>query len=204
MPLQARLDSIKLRLMRLGPSVPPIRLMIERALMGMGELSVGEARFLGELASRVAPGDSIIEIGTLFGFSTKVLVMFKPRGSPLITVDNYRWNPLGFSRSAHYDTTSRILADAAAHHDVSIVRKSKSEFYREYAGPPPGLVFFDANHSYEGVKEDLSWASAVGAKIVCGHDYCDKFPGVKRAVDEFGCPTVIETMFAFNLSEAPR
>jgi len=198
MALHARLESLILAVIRLGPSLPPIRMMLERALARSGELSVGEARFLGQLASQVTPGDPLIEIGTLFGTSAKVLVMFKPSASRLITVDNYRWNPYGFSRRMHYQLTSQILADAVANHDVSVVRKSKSEFYREYSGPQPGLVFFDANHTYDGVKEDLAWADTVGAKIICGHDYGDKFPGVKRAVDEFGSPTVVQRMFALR------
>jgi hypothetical protein len=35
-------------------------------------------------------------------------------------------------------------------------------------------------------KLDIAWARRVGAAIICGHDYCERFPGVIRAVDEFG------------------
>jgi hypothetical protein len=35
-------------------------------------------------------------------------------------------------------------------------------------------------------KVDIEWARGVGAAIICGHDYCERFPGVIRAVDEFG------------------
>lgn len=49
------------------------------------------------------------------------------------------------------------------------------------------LVFLDADHSYEAVRDDI-WAWALHVKpggILCGHDYGVKaFPGVKRAVDE--------------------
>jgi len=34
----------------------------------------------------------------------------------------------------------------------------------------------------------LLWAKNVGAKIICGHDYCDDFPGVVQIVDELGGP----------------
>ena len=50
------------------------------------------------------------------------------------------------------------------------------------------MVYIDALHTYEGVKEDIMlWRSMVGEDgIISGHDYHSKhFPGVKKAVDEF-------------------
>ena len=50
------------------------------------------------------------------------------------------------------------------------------------------LVFIDATHSEESVREDIQlWAPKVRpGGIVCGHDYNNKrFPGVKIAVDEY-------------------
>lgn len=53
---------------------------------------------------------------------------------------------------------------------------------------PDGLdfVFIDADHSYEGVKRDLTeWTPKVRAGgLISGHDI--SWPGVKRAVDESG------------------
>lgn len=49
------------------------------------------------------------------------------------------------------------------------------------------LVFIDADHSYESVKDDIShWKSKVKkGGILCGHDYGNEFhPGVKKSVDE--------------------
>lgn len=50
------------------------------------------------------------------------------------------------------------------------------------------FVFVDADHSYEGCKRDIeAWAPKVrDGGMVCGHDYSDLWPGVKRAVDETG------------------
>ena len=46
------------------------------------------------------------------------------------------------------------------------------------------MVFIDAFHQYKSVMEDLRWATALQVPIISGHDYCDKYPGVLRAVDE--------------------
>ena len=49
------------------------------------------------------------------------------------------------------------------------------------------LVFIDAEHTYEKVKQDIEvWLPLVKEnRILCGHDYNNKYhPGVKQAVDE--------------------
>ena len=49
------------------------------------------------------------------------------------------------------------------------------------------LVYIDALHAYEHVKEDLKlWRYKVRrGGFLCGHDYSKKFPGVMRALEEF-------------------
>jgi glycosyltransferase involved in cell wall biosynthesis len=50
------------------------------------------------------------------------------------------------------------------------------------------FVYLDADHSYEGLKSDISvWYEKVRVGgIIAGHDYGhENFPGVKKAVDEF-------------------
>ena len=48
------------------------------------------------------------------------------------------------------------------------------------------FVFIDAGHSYQAVLTDIQrWRSKVRVGgWLGGHDYCEKFPGVKRAVHE--------------------
>ena len=45
------------------------------------------------------------------------------------------------------------------------------------------LVFIDGDHSYEGAKADIEAWKPV-ARILAGHDYYERWPGVVRAVDE--------------------
>jgi predicted O-methyltransferase YrrM len=50
------------------------------------------------------------------------------------------------------------------------------------------FVFIDAGHRYERVKGDIeAWAPKVRkGGLITGHDYtCPKWPGVKRAADEY-------------------
>jgi hypothetical protein len=160
-----------------------------RALGNMGQLSIVESRLLGELVKSSDSSRPIIEIGTLFGFSTTVMTFSKSPNQRLLTVDNYSWNPLGLTPEAHFQTTSNRLKEATSGFGVEIIRMDKDEFYRTYSGPPPALFFCDADHSYEATKADLLWAKSVGASIICGDDYDHAYQlGTKQAVDELGGP----------------
>jgi hypothetical protein len=162
-------------------------LQIAHALAYEGHIRIEEAKFLLSLVSQTNADDPIIEVGTLFGYSTTVLATGKAASQKLITVDNYIWNSLGISAEAHRLSTLAALADARENHNVVVVSQDKNDFYKEYQGPPPGLFFCDAHHDYEPTLRDLTWAREIGAKIICGHDYNEKlFPGVVEAVKELG------------------
>jgi len=168
-----------------------------RALAVRSQLSIEEANFLAELVRSSDPTRPIIEIGTLFGWSTLVITLFKHQNQPLITVDNYSWNPLGMTPDAHYTATRLRLAEAGKHYNVQQIKMDKDDFYKQYSGEKPALFFCDADHGYEETLADLQWAKKVGADIVCGDDYApDKFPGVVRAVNESGgAQKVVDELF---------
>ena len=158
-----------------------------RGITAPGHITIEEARFLADLAQASAPDRPIVEIGTLFGFSTLVLARAKHPGQRLITVDNYCWNPLGLPPDAHARATAAVLQDAVKTQNVEVVRADKDDFYRAYAGSPPALFFCDADHAYEPTLRDLRWARDAGADIICGHDHHPlRHPGVVRAVSDLG------------------
>jgi hypothetical protein len=162
-------------------------LQIAHAISYEGHIGIDEAKFLLSLVSQTNADDPIIEVGTLFGYSTNILALGKAKSQRLITIDNYVWNSLGISAYAHQSCTHAALSDARQNHNVIVVCKDKEEFYKEYQGSPPGLFFCDAHHDYEPTLRDLVWARKIGAKIICGHDYDEKlFPGVVQAVREVG------------------
>lgn len=167
---------------------PSFRELISvQAVATPAEVSIEEARFLGELVKRTSAAEPIIEIGTLFGHSTSVLTFFKEPDQPLIGVDNFCWNPLDISPEYHEFATRRVLQQASEKYNVSVENVDKKDFFDNYDGPPPGLVFCDADHSTEATLEDINWARSVGAKIICGHDYGED-PRVSAAVDSLGGP----------------
>lgn len=137
--------------------------------------------------SQQLPGP-IVEIGTLFGRTATHMSLFKGPKQKIITVDTYTWNPWSLSRETHHQLTSHILHYLVQTGGVEQLKMDKNLFYATYRGPAPSLVFLDAIHTYEETKKDIVWAKSVGAAVICGHDYSDKFPGVQQVVNEFGGP----------------
>ena len=191
--------SFKERALRIAFRLPGYRALVQRVLLGRSEISVAEARFLGELVQRAPADRPIIEIGTLFGSSTRILALFKAAETPLITVDSFRWNPYGLTREQHARITRHALRELMQRDNVELVERDKQIFYAAYKGAPPGLVFLDAHHSYESTLADIRWAQSVGAALICGHDYRPAFPGVMRAVAESGgAAEVRDSMFVLK------
>ena len=144
---------------------------------------------LSKLVKRThgVPGP-IVEIGTLFGRTATHMALFTAPEQKIITVDTYTWNPWHLSRETHHFLTSQILFYLVQTGRVEQLKMDKNHFYATYRGPAPSLVFLDAIHTYEETKKDIQWAKSVGAHLIAGHDYSDRFPGVQQVVHEFGGP----------------
>lgn len=150
-----------------------------------GQISLAERRGLGEVTRNLTSDGPIIEIGTLFGKSTNVILENKKDDQKVVTVDRFSWNPCGFSKQQHRAITSEILSETDAEY-LEVIESDKDEFFRKYDGPAPAMVFIDADHSYEGTKNDILAALRLDTAVICGHDYSDDMPGVRQAVDECG------------------
>lgn len=158
-----------------------------------GQIKLKEARFLGNLVSNLKSDGPIIEIGTLFGWSTRVICLFKEPNREFITVDNFSWNQFNLPADMHFKITEQILAEAQSQYNVTLLRMDNVDFYNTYSGAPPALIFIDADHEYEKVKIDIEHAKKLNSFIICGHDYShERFPGVVKAVNEFGGPSKVE------------
>jgi hypothetical protein len=180
---------VRTRVRRAVRAVAKIDDWVSAALtLPIGQISLGEARALGALVSSLEGPGPIVEIGTLFGWSTRVMVLFKAPERELVTVDSYVWNPLSLPQERHERATGEALDEAVQNYHVRRVNQDKAAFYASYTGPAPALVFLDAIHSYEETRKDIEWARSVQAKTICLHDYSPTHPGVMRAVDEAGGP----------------
>lgn len=123
---------------------------------------------------------TIVEVGTLFGLTAREIDR-RMKGGRVIAVDNFSWNPFGLPPIVHENFTRSVLKGSG----VELVNASSHD-WRSAIKKKPDMIFFDADHRYEAVKEELLWAKAQGIKIISGHDYGNSNPrfGVTRAVDE--------------------
>jgi predicted O-methyltransferase YrrM len=125
-------------------------------------------------------GATVVEVGTLFGLTARELDTWIV-GGRVIAVDNFSWNPFGLPPAVHEAFTRQILRGTG----VELVNCSSEDWRKQVTGRID-MVFFDASHRYEDVKEECEWAKSAGIRIISGHDYGNPNPrfGVTRAVDE--------------------
>ena len=57
------------------------------------------------------------------------------------------------------------------------------------------FVYIDGLHTYEGCKSDIKdyYGIVKPGGWLCGHDYCERWPGVIKAVDEFAKGKEVKT-----------
>jgi hypothetical protein len=152
---------------------------------GQGTLDEADDAMLVALLHRAAmhPGP-IVEIGTLFGLTTRLIAAHARSDQAVITVDNFCWNPFGLPPALHEAFARKVLRTELAGGRVTLEVADSAAFRARYRGPVPALVFLDADHSYEPVRDEIAWAKSLGVPIICGHDYGVARFGVTRAVDQ--------------------
>ena len=134
-----------------------------------------------------------VEVGTLFGLTAKAIAAAKPN-LKVIAVDNFSWNPFGLPPAVHEAFTRRILDQELKRGQIELLNTSSEQFRKQVAESVPDAIFFDAQHQYEPVKSEITWAKSVGIPLISGHDYNNPNPrfGVTQAVNEVFGPASVE------------
>jgi hypothetical protein len=158
-----------------------------------------------EIAERLSPGSRWAEVGVADGYNA-IGVLSRIGGTMPILVDSWREASARYKDSG--DLAAKLTSDQwervyekarrlMARHGGTLIRKKSAEAAAEIEDASLDLVYIDAEHTYEAVKEDIaSWLPKVKAGgWIGGHDYDHpnesqkKLWGVKKAVDEvFGAP----------------
>jgi predicted O-methyltransferase YrrM len=146
-----------------------------------GWLTEGQGRRLYQEASRVPPGDWIVEIGSHHGRSTTVLAGGKSREVHLLAVDPFddpRWG----GGSAAFDTFKANIEELDDP-NVETFRGLSAEAAATWLGHPIGLLFIDGAHDVKSVLQDFDgWKPylAEGAKVAFHDAFCSI--GVTKAI----------------------
>ena len=163
-----------------------------------------------EFISVLPNNATVLELGVGFGRGTWAMLDALQRGITLQVLDSFEKNtPELWDNSLQFGSTLTLSSEDAAqfatlsntysHHDIFLysvnqhnnisqlttVHSISSELYIENNNTAAfGLVFLDADHSYESVKQQLNYFK--DCSLLTGHDYgSNGCPDVKLAVDDF-------------------
>lgn len=147
----------------------------------------------------------IVEMGSFVGRSTRALAEGNAHRGNVTAWDDFQHH----AENPGFEGEDLLELFRQNTSDLSNVMVWKGG----HDGPPPVLdgpidmVFIDGAHDYESVKRDIKWALAnvESGGLVCGHDYCEGWPGVVRAVDELvpGCELIEGTsIWAVTITKA--
>ncbi len=147
-----------------------------------GWMSFKEQYFLFENAKNM---ESVIELGSWKGKSTHAILS---SGCPkVVAVDT--WKGSKFEPEAHAEAASgSVFADFKKNvghfKNLEIIEGDINEVVNDVPDRGFDMVFIDAGHTYEEVKNDIRKWKGKAKILLCGHDYVSGWPGVIQAVDE--------------------
>lgn len=126
----------------------------------------------------------MVEVGVYKGRSCFFLAVEAfNSGKPIhvIAVDRFNWPTTGAR------DFSSLRREHGLTEMISMVEATSVQASRQFDDETLDFVFIDADHTYESVKADIAawWPKVKPGGILAGHDFCDEFPGVEQAVNEF-------------------
>ena len=139
-----------------------------------GWMSEKELQFLYDSAKEMK---SIVELGSYLGRSTVALA--EGVKEAVFAVDHWDWKGGGGLKmdGTEYE---QFLENTKDFDNIIVLKGTTMEASKKIG--KVDMVFIDADHSYEAVKQDIETWLPRTHKLICGHDY--DFDEVKKAVDE--------------------
>jgi autotransporter strand-loop-strand O-heptosyltransferase len=149
-----------------------------------GWMNYKECVWLHGVANKM---DSICEIGSWKGRSTHALLS-GTKGT-VTAVDHFKGSvgedgPHAEAKQPDDPVYRQFIENTKGFDNLNVYRSSSLEAAAHFEGQKFDMVFIDAEHSYEAVKKDIKAWKSKAKLLICGHDYSDDWPGVKRAVHE--------------------
>jgi len=129
------------------------------AVLIEGWLTRGQAAVLFDAVRSLAPGSTVVEIGSHQGRSTVVLASALPEGGRVVAVDPFPpdWRYGGPDTRAGLDAH---LAAAGVGDRVEVVAATSRDARSAYRDAV-ALLYVDGKHDFWTVRDDLRWADRV-------------------------------------------
>jgi hypothetical protein len=158
-----------------------------------GWMTLPELRWLFETARSLPQQSRWVELGSWKGRSFFTVAMGLRSGSTLTAVDSFTTAhtalPFVPTREWVRDHFEIVLSTARKLRpdlNLEVICDDSADSSRSFPTKEADVVFFDADHSLEGLTRELdAWLpKARPDAIICGHDYSDGFPGIVSLIDE--------------------
>ena len=131
---------------------------------------------------------TMVEVGTAQGLTAGYLLKnIDDKDFRIYCVDPYESYP-ELRDSTIAENLEKAQKDVFTDIRSTHLKKKSCEAVKEFEDESIDIVFIDANHQYEAIRQDVElWYPKVKVGgIFSGHDYSPKWNrGVKKAVDEF-------------------
>lgn len=147
---------------------------------------------LADMAAQVPADQAIVELGVFQGRTALLMAWGARQGGKAHVWGIDAWELAANTYDAPFKTAgsrnwARYNVKALGYaKEITLIHGFSLDQAMEWSGPPIGLLFIDADHSYEGCRSDLiAWAPhlADGATIAVDDYGHPDWPGVKEAVD---------------------
>lgn len=162
-----------------------------------GWMTDTELTLLKNFASKF---NSIVEVGCWKGRSTKVLL--ESCKGIVYAIDHFNGTDNDISALAKYELKiyDEFINNVGGYPNLKIMKGYSIDIAKHFNGNKVDMVFIDAGHTYEECKADIEAWLPKCKKIFAGHDYCAKFPGVMKAVNEkFNKINTLDTIWWIEL-----
>ena len=153
-------------------------LKLDKALAIPGWMSLPEICWLAKSATEHS---RILEIGSYLGRSTRALADNTP--GVVLALDDWQ----GPRDAEHEDNLfAKFTENMQGANYAAYVVNHADGIYMLEGQKVFDMIFLDGSHEYEDVKRDIEkWLPCLmPGGLICGHDYSNEYPTVKRAVTE--------------------
>jgi hypothetical protein len=151
---------------------------------------IGEeyARIADDIFSQCVPTDHMVgvEIGTRRGHLSEAFLAANP-SLTMYSIDYWGTHEQILEQHDHASNYKAAVERLRSFGPRSIiVNKLSTEAVKYFKDEQFDFVYIDATHTHKAVCEDIAcWAPKIKrGGLICGHDYCDGWPGVISAVQE--------------------
>ena len=152
----------------------------------------GVESLYSSFVERMSNGSVFVEVGCWKGKSIAYIAVEIANSGKNIkcyAVDTWKGSPEHQTDPLLYDDgLYKLFVDniSPIQQYITPVRKSSIDAAKDFEDKSVDIVYIDANHDYEEVKKDIvNWLPKIkNGGIISGHDYCQHWSGVVRAVDE--------------------